>query len=105
MLNDRVDKGMLKLCHGPYRNPWFLIKKKDRKYRLVNYAVELNKVTIRDANLFPAVNSFSEEFAGYAVISLIDFFSGYDQIELDVKSRDMTAFMIPIGLLRQTTLS
>jgi hypothetical protein len=21
MLNDRVDKGVLELCHGPYRNP------------------------------------------------------------------------------------
>ena len=78
MLNDRIDKGMLKPCHGFYRNPWFLIKKKDGKYRLVNYAVKLNKVTIRDANLFPAVNSFSEEFAGYAVTFLINFFFGYD---------------------------
>jgi hypothetical protein len=78
MLNDQVDKGVLEPCHGPYRNPWFLVKKKDGKYRLVNHAVEFNKVTIRDANLPPAVNFFSEEFAGYTVISLINFFFGYD---------------------------
>jgi hypothetical protein len=70
----------------------------------VNHAVELNKVIIRDANLPPAVNSFSEEFAGCAVASLIDFFFGYNQIEFDIKSRDITAFMTPIELLRQTTL-
>jgi hypothetical protein len=38
------------------------------------------------------------------VASLIDFFSGYDQVELDKKSRDLTAFQTPLGLLRQTTL-
>jgi hypothetical protein len=36
--------------------------------------------------------------------SLIDFFSGYDQVELDAKSRDLTGFQTPIGLLRMTTL-
>ena len=78
MLNNRVNKEILESCHGPYRNPWFLVKKKDERYRLVNYAMELNKVTIKNANLPPAVDSFSEEFANYTVISLIDFFSGYD---------------------------
>ncbi|CAL3966159.1 unnamed protein product [Diplocarpon coronariae] len=37
-------------------------------------------------------------------ISLIDFFSGYDQFILDVKSRDMTAIQTPLGLLRMTRL-
>ena len=35
---------------------------------------------------------------------MIDFFSRYDQIELDAKSRDLTGFQTPIGLLRMTTL-
>jgi hypothetical protein len=29
--------------------------------------------------------------------STIDFFSGYDQIVLDVRSRDLTGFQTPIG--------
>ena len=36
--------------------------------------------------------------------SLIDLFSRYDQVELDVRSRDLTGFQTPIGLLRMTTL-
>lgn len=36
--------------------------------------------------------------------SLVDFLSGYDQVGLAKECRDMTAFMTPIGLLRQTTL-
>jgi hypothetical protein len=66
--------------------------------------MEVNRRSIRDANLPPSADEFSEEFAGCKVASLIDFFSGYDQVELDVRSRDLTAFQTPLGLLRQTTL-
>ena len=105
MLNDRMKRGMLKRSESPYRNPWFLAKKKDKiSYRLVNAAMEMNRVTIRDANMPPSADEFAEEFSGCAVASLVDFFSGYDQVELDPSSRDMTAFMTPLGLLRMTTL-
>lgn len=36
--------------------------------------------------------------------SLIDFFLGYNQVELDEESRDLTSFMTPFGLIRMTTL-
>ena len=104
MLRERLGAGVLESCYGPYRNPWFLVKKKNGKYRLVNAAMEYNKYTIRDANLPPSVDEFSEEFAGCKLTSLIDFFSGYDQVPLDERSRDLTAFHTPLGLLRQTTL-
>jgi len=105
MLRERLKNGVLEHCSGPYRNPWFLVKKKKPgEFRLINAAMEINRRTIRDANLPPSVDDFSEEFAGCKVASLIDFFSGYDQVELDVKSRDLTAFQTPLGLLRQTTL-
>ncbi len=66
--------------------------------------MEINRVIIRDGNLPPAVDEFSEEFGNYAITSLIDFFSGYDQIELDEKSRDLTNFYTPIRFYRMTTL-
>jgi len=104
MLRKRLGSGVLEYCEGPYRNPWFLVKKKSGDYRLINAAMEYNKHTIRDANLPPSVDDFSEEFAGCYIASLLDLFSGYDQVELDVRSRDLTAFQIPIGLLQITTL-
>ena len=104
MLLERLDKGVLEKCNGPYRNPWFLVAKKVAgTYRLINAAMKMNSVTLRDANMPPTVDEFSEEFAGCYVASLIDFFSGYDQLTLDPRCRDMTAFMTPIGLLRMTT--
>src|SRR6266536_2921169 len=101
ILKDRVKKGVFKSNYNPYRNPWFLIKKKEKgKYRLINIIIEINRVIIRDINFPPSINEFFEEFTKYIITFLIDFFSGYDQIELDKKSRDLIAFYISIGLLR-----
>ena len=104
MLRERLDAGILEYCHGPYRNPWFLVKKKSGKYRMINAAMFINKVTIRDANIPPNVEDFAEEFGGLPTVSLVDLQSGYDQIELDQGSRDLTGFMTPLGLLRNCTL-
>jgi hypothetical protein len=51
-----------------------LKKKKDRKYRLINHAAELNKYIIRNANMLPNINTFSKKFAKCAVTFFIDFF-------------------------------
>ena len=50
------------------------------------------------------VDEFSEAFTGFPLISLLDFFLGYDQCVLAEESRDLTVFMTPFGLLRMTTL-
>ena len=105
ILKDRVKKDILKPNDGLYRNPWFLIKKKKKgKYRLINITIKINRVTIRNANLPPFINEFFKEFARYIIASLIDFFSSYNQIKLDEKSRDLTVFYILIGLLRMIIL-
>ncbi len=96
MIQERLDSGVLEYCQGPYRNSWFLVAKKEKKtYRLINGMIKMNAVTIRDANVPLSVDEFSEEFAGCKIASLIDFFSGYDQMELDERCRDMIAMMIP----------
>ena len=65
----------------------------------------MNKYTVQDTLLSLNVNDFAEEFAEMSIMSLIDFFSDYDQIELDSESRDMTVFQTSLELFQQTTLS
>jgi hypothetical protein len=77
------------------------MKKKDGKYRFVNHAAKLNKYIIRDANLPLNVDIFSEKFVKCVITSLINFFSGYDHVKLNLKCKDITVFMIPLGLFRQ----
>jgi hypothetical protein len=64
----------------------------------------MNTVTIRDTFILLEADEFAEDFAMYKVLSLLDFFSGYDQAPLDAKSQDITTFTIPIGLLCIYTL-
>ncbi len=80
------------------------MKKKKGKYYLINTAMEINRVIIRDADLPPSVDEFFEEFVRYIIAFLIDFFSGYNQIKFNEKGKDLTTFHTPIGLLRMITL-
>lgn len=106
MLQKRLKMGVIEPCHGPYWNFWYLVKKTtSRKFWLVNVAIELNQVTVWDANLPSSADEFSEEFASCAITSFIDFFSGYNQVELNKKSWDFTGFMTPLGLMQMTTLA
>jgi hypothetical protein len=100
MLKEQLDKGVLEYSKGLYKNLWFLVKKKKPgEYRLINLAMHLNIVTRRDANLPPSINEFADEFMGYYIISLVDLYSGYNQMLLYPKSRDLTAFFTPLRLL------
>lgn len=104
MLLERIERSTLERCDSQYRNPWHLVGKKDGRLRFINNAQHMNKVSLRDAGTPPTADEFSERFAGCKIMSLMDFFSGYDQITLHEDSRDMTAVMTPIGLLRSCTL-
>jgi len=103
MFKDRVEKGIFESSHDSYRNPWFLVKKKKKnKYRLVNVVMEINRVIIKNTNLPPSINEFFKKFARCVIAFLIDFFSSYNQIELNKKNKDLTTFYTFIGLLRIT---
>lgn len=104
IIEDRLKAGTAERSWGPYRNPWFLVPKKNKKHRLIIAAQRINAVTIRDASLPPSADEFSEDFTGYPVVSLLDFFSGYDQVSLHPESRDLTAFQTELGLMRLTTV-
>jgi hypothetical protein len=106
MFQERFHVGTIEPSHASYRNPWFLVEKKQKKtFRLILPCNKMNAVTIRDANVPPMADEFSERFAGCLIITVADFFSGYDQIVLHENSRDMTSFPTPLGLFRMKTLT
>jgi len=49
-----------------------------RTYRLINVAMKMNLVTLRDTNLLLSMDKFSKEFTRYTYTSLINFFLGYN---------------------------
>ena len=61
-------------------------------------------VTIRNAGINPSIDEFAEAFAGRSIYSIGDVYSGYDQFQLAVDSRDITTMRTPIVLVRMCTL-
>ena len=55
-------------------------------------------------NLHDSVDEFAEAFAGRSIYSIGDLYSGYDQFQLAIDSRDITTTRTPIGLVRMCTL-
>lgn len=75
IVNEKLEN--LEFSQGPYRNRYFLVRKKDSICRLINDVQALNKATIRVSGMPPSVEEFSEDFARYPITSSIDYYSGY----------------------------
>lgn len=97
LFKQKVANGTYEPTQSSYCSKWFAIVKKTGEFRIVHDLQPLNKVTIRDAGIPPAVEEFVEGFAGRACYSLLDIFVGFDNRTLHPLSRDLTAFMGPDG--------
>jgi len=87
-----------------YRSRWFVVLKKNGKLRIVHDLQPLNAISVRDAGMLPIVDDFVESFAGRQCYTVFDLFWGFDARKIHPKSRDLTAFMTPLGLLQITSL-
>src|SRR5436190_12114799 len=99
----KLKSGLIEPSQGPYWSRYFLATKKEPgTWRMINDVQPLNKVTIRDAGMPPGVDEFSKDFAGYPIVTSVDYYSGYYQITLDKESQDFTAFLMDAGLVWMT---
>ncbi|KAK4701376.1 hypothetical protein P7C70_g4857, partial [Phenoliferia sp. Uapishka_3] len=100
----RMEEGLYERSSSAYSGRWFVVAKKDGKFRIVHDLQPLNAVTIRDAGLPPVIEDFIEDFTGRACLGLMDVFGGFDQRDLAEASRDLTTFNTPWGAVRLTKL-
>jgi len=104
LLKEKLDGKILERSDAPYSNRWFTVLKKNGKLRFIQDMQPPNKVTIRNVGVGPVVDEYAEDFAGRAIYSIGDLYSGYDQFQLAQNSRDITTMRTPLGLLRMCTL-
>jgi hypothetical protein len=104
LLKEKLKARILERSEAPYSNRWFTIRKKNGKLRFIQDMQPPNGVTIRNVGTGPIVDEFAEEFAGRAIYSIGDLYSGYDQFQLAEGSRDITTMRTPLGLLKMCTL-
>ncbi len=64
----------------------------------------MNTVTIKHLGVPPATDELAEHFADRSCGATLDLYVGYDERTLDEKSRDMTMFQMPFGMLQLVTL-
>lgn len=66
--------------------------------------MELNCVIVRNANLYLLMDEFSKKFVSCIISFFINFFSVYNQVKLQKKSRDFMKLKILSNLTQMTTL-
>ena len=103
-LKEKVELGILKPLSAPYSNQWFMVPKKNGTMRFIQDLQPVNKVTIRNTGVGLSIDEFAEAFAGRSIYSVRDLYSGYDQFQLAVESRDVTTMRTPLDLVRMCTL-
>jgi len=99
MLKEKMDGGVYEKAQSSYRSRWFCVQKKTGDLRIVHDLQKLNGVTIRETGVPPILDEFVEAYAGQSIYSVLDMYWGFYARILDPKSRDMTAFQTPLGVL------
>ena len=64
----------------------------------------LNKACLKDNFPLPNINLLVDSTAGSSMFSLIDGYSGYNQIRMAAKDAEKTAFRTPIGNFYYTVM-
>ncbi|GBG60646.1 hypothetical protein CBR_g8666 [Chara braunii] len=100
LLRAKMDSFVAEPTASPYANRWFVFRKPNKTLRWIQDLQKLNAVTIRDAGSLPQADLLAESHAGRSIYSLIDLYSGYEQLLLDVRDRPYTAMHTPVGQLQ-----
>ncbi len=78
MIINRIKIEILKYYNKLYRNLWFLVKKNNTKYWLINIVVYINKIIIKNTNLLSLINNFSKKFTEIVIDNYMNFLLDYN---------------------------
>ena len=80
------------------------MKKKSGVYQIIIAATKMNEITFKDTNMLSDSDKFIKNFADMSILSILNYFSEYNNFSSHEKSRDMTAIIILLRLLKQIML-
>ena len=98
LLQDLLDRNVIRKSSSPYASPVVLVRKKDGQLRLCIDYRSLNSKTKRDAFPLPRIDETLESMGGAKVFSSLDLAHGYFQVTMHPNSVSKTAFRVPWGL-------
>ena len=95
-----LDAGIISKSTSPWAFPLVTDTKSDGTQRLCVNFRPLNQRTKKDAWPMPNIDGLLEELQGSALFTTLDLFSGYWQIRLDERVKDLTSFRCKFGTFR-----
>lgn len=103
-----IENELIEPSISNYNSPVILVPKKSKdktkKWRLCIDYRRLNKKLVADKFPLPRIDEILENLGKAKYFSVLDLYSGFHQIPLEEKSRDMTAFSTENGSFRWKVL-
>jgi hypothetical protein len=84
MVNNLLEKGVVRLSKSLYASPAFLLPKRGGGFRMVVDYRKVNTKVVFDSYPMPTIEQAFEQFGGAGVFSVLDLNSAYYQIPLSV---------------------
>uniref|UniRef100_A0A2N9FJJ2 Uncharacterized protein n=1 Tax=Fagus sylvatica TaxID=28930 RepID=A0A2N9FJJ2_FAGSY len=75
-----------------------MVKKSNGKWRMCVDFTDLNKACPKDSYPLPRIDQLVDSTAGHKLLSFMDAFSGYNQIQMEEEDQEKTAFITSRGL-------
>jgi NADH:ubiquinone oxidoreductase subunit len=97
-LTENLQLKRIRRSNSPYASGFFLIRKKDGKFRPVQDYRNLNKWTIPNRYPLPLINDLIYDLAGYRLFSKFDVRWGYNNIHIKEGDEWKAAFKTSKGL-------
>ena len=87
-----------------YSNVVVVGKKEKGKWRVCVDYTNLNRACWKDCFPIPKIDQTVDATAGYALLSFLEAYSGYNQIPMAVEDQEKTAFITECGLYCYTVM-
>src|SRR6266542_4235776 len=97
-LDELLEKGIIRESMSPWAIPIVIVGKKNGSRRMCLDFRKPNKVTKKNQYPIPRQTEIFASFGGAGWFTSLDLASGYWQVEMEPKSREVTAFITPWGL-------
>jgi len=81
-----------KACYTTWLANVVMVKKSNGKWRMCVDYTNLNKACPKDSYPLPTIDRLVDEAADHQILSFLDAYSGYNQIQMHNHDREKTAF-------------
>lgn len=107
-VRELLENDLIELSTSPYNSPLIIVPKKTidgkPKYRMCIDYRKLNRKIIPDKFPLPRIEEILESLGKAKFFTVMDLYSGFHQIPLAEKSRNVTAFSTDIGFFQWKVL-